>query len=248
MTTFLPSAAGEAREKAILDFIRSGDWDPVDWQTITSNYNGHTAEFSVFGDALKIRDVRVNVTATTQQAIADYMDCMFLTPKLADLMWEQRAITIPPFPQGASKDMGSTDAMLRHSVAIDQALDKQGSPSGLIGTFGKLWVLDNELLKLPNRAMNYGWHFVGQSFQGASGEVTASRLQDGQGRYQRIIQGRGTRHDRWHVDYSQVCALVSMNCVVDGQDRRLNEILQDPQLAPLANLGGRLDVLRQPGT
>jgi hypothetical protein len=172
---------------------------------------------------------------------------MFLTTKLADLCWMQRIVTIPPFPQGASKDMGSTAAMLKHSAAIDAALLKLGNPVGLISTFGKAWVVDNDLLKLPNRAMNLGWHFEGQSFQGSSFEVTASRLQDGQGRYVRLIQGKGTRHDLDHVDYSQTVSLVSLNCVVDGQQRRLNEVLQDPVLSHLANLGGFLHCLRQPG-
>lgn len=239
---------GETREAQILSAVETSETDPIEWATITSDYNGHHAEFSVFADALKLEGVRVNITATTQQKIADVLDCMFLTPRLADLMWLQREVTLLPCPQGASKDMGSTATMIKHSAAVDAQLKKLGNPAGLKVTTGKLWVLDNDLLKLPNRSMNYGWPFVGQTFQGSSFEPTASRLQDDKGRFLRLIQGKGTRHDRFHVDYSQVCVLVSLNCTVDGNPMRLNELLQDPALAPLANLGGRLEVLRQPGT
>lgn len=247
MALNLPPNATPAREQAILDLIDQGAHS-IAWSVITSDHDGHHAEFWVFSDALKIDDVRVNVTAATEQKIADKLDCMLLTPKLADMIWAQRDVTLPPFPRGNTNGMASTQAMIDHSAKIDAALAKLSEPYGLICTVGKHWVLDNALAtKAVGTAMNYGWHFKGPSFQGSAFETTATMMKDENGQYVRLIQGRGTRHDMRHVDYSQICVLVSQECTVDGNTMRLSDVLSDPTLAPLANHGGVLKVLRQPG-
>jgi hypothetical protein len=247
----LPPNSSAERENAILTHIAQGDFE-IAWATITAEYDGHAAEFYVFADALKIGGVRVNVTAETAQKAADQLDCMLLTPRLADLIFEQREVTLPPFPRGNTNGMTTTSAMVEHSAKIDAALAAQSNPGGLICTVGKHWVVDNGLLggrmiKGFPVAMNYGWHFVGQSFGGSGFEITASRLQNADGRYYRLIQGKGTRHNTMEVDYSQTLTLVSLACKVDDVEMRLDEVLKDPKLAALANFGGVLQVLRQPG-
>lgn len=247
MSLTIPPNNTPDREAAILDYVQQGAFE-APYAAITSTYNGHTATFNVFADALKIEGVRVNMTAQTQQKVADLLDCMLLTPKLADLIWVQRQVSLPPFPLGASPDMGSTAMMIKHSSKIDDALAKLPDQSGLICTVGKHWVVDNDLLIASKSAMNYGWHFEGQTFQGSGFEATASHLQTDHGFLARLIQGKGTRHNMYHVDYSQTCVLVSLDCTVDGQSARLTDVLKDPTLFGLANMGGILHVLRQPGT
>ena len=218
----------------------------ISWGTIRSEIPGHTAEFRVTADALKLDGIRIAVNANTNQYIADALDCRLLTPKLADLLWSQRQTTLPPFPRGRVDDMSTVQAMLDHNKKIDAMLATLPQPYGIICTVGKLWVLDNDLLKRPGMAMNYGWHYgTAPSYQGVDGEVTASRLVEN-GKPVRLIQGRGTRHDGQHIDYSQVCMLVSNDCLLDGKPARLDTILTDPSLAELANVGGPLKVLRQP--
>lgn len=241
----LPASAGASRELAILDHVQEGNFE-IEWSRIVSDYGNHTAEFFVFSDALQVEGVRVNVSAKTQQRIADRLDCMLLTPKLADLIWEQRNVTLKPHL--VRPYTTSTQGMLEHSAAIDAQLAALGHPDGLKATVGKHWVVDNALLKRPKFAMNYGWHFEGQTFQGSSFEVTASAMKTPEGRLVRLVQGRGTKHDGEFTDYSQTCTLVSLNCKVDGNDARLDELLKHPQLSYLANVDGILHVLRQPGT
>lgn len=245
----LPPNAGSERDQAILDHVRNGNYE-VTWATITSDHAGHHAEFQIFADALKIGGVRVNVTAKLQQQIADELGCMLLTPKLADLMWAQREVTLPPHL--VRPFSVTTAAMVQHSQMIDAALAKMSNPYGLLGTVGKHWVIDNGLL--PKRmlqgapvAMNYGWHFVGQSFGGSGFEITATHMQDDLGRLCRLVQGKGTKHNILHVDYSQTCTLVWATCTVDGNEMPLSDLLQHPVLSHLANQGGFLSVLRQPG-
>ncbi len=239
--------SGKEREDWIFDQVWDGFSD-FSFTEIRSTYNNHTAIFNVFADALRISGVRVSVSAETEQKIADITGCSLLTPKLADLIWMQRSIHIPPFPHAvdASSDMTSNQWSLDHSKHIDEEISKSGS-IGVISTVGKHWVIDNDLSKITNKAMNYGWHFVGPNFQGIRGDVTASLLMDEKGTYTRLIQGRGTRHDMHHTDYSQTCVLVSRSCLVDGVESDLFDILSNPELAPLASHQGMMSVFRQPG-
>lgn len=243
--SMFPAINKTVDQNAILEAVKAGK-AVYEFSTIESEYNGHKAQFKVFSDALMIDGVRVAVCANTNQYIADTLDCSPLTAKIADLMWLQRKTTLPPFPRGRIDDMASVQAMLDHSKRIDKALADKPKPWGLICTVGKLWVLDNDLLSKPGMAMNYGWHYGTEpSYQGVNGELTASKISEN-GKSVRVIQGRGTRHDAAHIDYSQVCVLQSNKCTVDGVDMRLDAVLTNSDLAPLANHSGVLRVLRQP--
>lgn len=205
MSLELPEKPGQAREQAIRDLVCDGQAEYT-WETITSTHGDHTAEFSVFADALKIQGVRVGMSAETKQIVADMLGCSLPTAKLADLIWLQRQVTLPPFPHGNPATMHDTAAMLKHSAKIDAALEKLGNLSGLICTTGKLWILDNSIadgrfLQGFPVACNYGWPFVGPAFEGIKGEVLATQAKDEKGQYIRLIQGRGTRHNNQHSDY-----------------------------------------------
>ena len=251
----LPANSGPARTKAIFEAICDGHFE-VEWAEITSTFNGHTATFYVFADALKIDGVRVNVSAELEQRIADRLGCMLLTPKLADLIYEQAERTgIILLPHVISEWRGAnapcstlTADMLTHSAKIDEDLVGKDVFGKVIATLGKHWVLDNDLQVHPGRAMNYGWYLPGTEthWKGIPLEIWAT-LAKVSGLYRRIIQGKGTQHGLGQDDYSQICVLASFYCLVDGQASDLRTVLQDPQLAGLANHGGVLHMLRQPG-
>ena len=121
----LPPNAGPERDAAILQRITDGTFDPIQWATINSSIKDHTGEFQVFTDALKIDGVRINVSAELEQKIADILECSLLTPKLADMIWEQRQVTLTPSPQPIAS---STQAMIDHSGRIDAQLEALGNP------------------------------------------------------------------------------------------------------------------------
>lgn len=252
MALTLPPNAGAERDEAILAYIRAGNYS-ANLYPVESEFNGHRATFYVFQDALKIEGVRINVSARLQQVIADLLGCSLMTAKIADLAWMQRQTSLSPFPRGNTNGMDTTQAMLDHSKKIDDALARFTiQPTGIIQTVGKHWILDNDLD--PNKliygvhaACNYGWHFVGSSYQGITGEVTASQVKDDKGQFVRLIQGRGFAHNMAEVDYSQVCVLMSQMVDVDGGSAELGAVLTDPALAGLANHKGRMTNLRQPG-
>jgi hypothetical protein len=253
MTTLdLPRDAGREQDAAILDRITNNRFDPIPWAWVTSTWNGHTGEFEVFADALKMDGVRIGTSAEVAQKIADTLHCSLLTPKIADLLWAQKKVAIPPFTRGRTEGMSTTDAMIEHSAKIDKALADRGNPEGLLATVGKHWVLDNDLVgkKGPEMggAINYGWHFEGPTFEGKAWDITASRLEDAKGSYVRMIQAQGHRHDFRHSDYSQTVILVALSCVIDGETSDIQTVLQDPELAGLVSHQGALRVIRQPGT
>ena len=232
------------RDKWILDAVSSGRYS-ASFSEVLSSHDGHDARLYVFSDALKVDGVRVNVTAEVQQQIADLIGCRLLTPKVADLIWAQREVTVQPHPRHITSE---TSAMVDHSRLIDEDLVKAGGGAGkLVCAVGKHWVIDDELLLHPGRAENYGWHFGGPSFQGIHGEVTATGLKDDHGDLVRMIQGRGWAHDMHEADYSQVCVLWSSLCLVDGRRALVDDVLRNPALAPLASHSGAMKVLRQPG-
>src|SRR5208282_4634714 len=164
-STGYPPKAGPERDAAILDAITKGNFT-AKWGTIKSEIPGHTAEFTVLGDALMIDGVRINVSATLEQQIADLLSCSLLTPKLADIIWMQATVVIPPSPQPISS---STEAMIAHSKRIDALIAHVGG-KGNISTVGKHWVICNGLETHKGKAENYGWHFNGAKFDGQTFE------------------------------------------------------------------------------
>ena len=243
MSLNLPADSGPTRDAAILQRITGGDHDPVQWGTVVSDVNGHHGEFQVFADALKLDGVRFGVGARLAQQIADALDCLLLTPRLLDLMYEQAAVVLDPFPLG-TEDMMGLARFEKHSGLIDDALAAAGYSAGIIQSIGKPWMLDNDLLTHPGKAENYGWHLpkgTGPYWKGVHLNPTAS-LPD-----ILCIQPRSWAHGLDQEDYSEVVLLVSKACSVDGQPAVLGDVLQDPELAALASHQGALKLLRQPG-
>ena len=134
--------------------------------------------------------------------------------------------------------------MIKHSQSVDKQLKSQPA-TGLVATCGKHWVLDKQLETKPQKACNYGWHFVGPSFQGIKGFPAASPEA---GSNIKVIQPNATAHDAHHVDYSQICQLVSQTCYVDDVEMKFSDLVKDPTLAGLVSHQGALKIDRQPGT
>ncbi len=225
-------------QKSILERVTSGEGDYT-WGEIVSTHGEHEARFYVFEDALKLEGVRINVSARTQQLIADHLDAMLLTPKVADLLFAAHDVLIGPKPITPRGGLIPNDdaGMRNHSAQIDKEL---AGRTGIIQSVGKHWVLSNKIAGRPGIAANYGWHFEGATYQGIRGEVSVTGTS-------RVLQGVGTRHDMHHLDYSQTCVLMHQTCMLNDMEVSVSEVLSNPALAPLASHEGVLRVLRQPG-
>lgn len=244
----LPPNAGPARDKWTLDAVAQNAATAT-FVPITISENGHEGTFYVSADALKVEGVRITMNAKTQQQVADMLQACLLTSKLADQMWLQRGITIAPKTRAITS---TSAAMIDQSRKIDKDLEAQGfsvDPEVIIGVVGKDWLVDEELVKHPNRAMNYGWHFEDKRrAQHGMGKFNSTTYPtDGDLLGVSVIQPSATAHDPSHVDYSQNARFVLWYCIVDGVERDVRDILRDPELAPLISYTGALSIVRQPG-
>ncbi len=226
----LPEKAGPAREAAILADVREKRHEPVAWSSIRTEARGRVGVLYVMSDALRIGGVRVNVSATTAQQIADELGAMLPTAKVVDTAWEQAAIRCRPALRKPDARMADTSAMVAHSEAIDAQVKGR---SGLVRTVGKDWILHHRLVGKANLACNYGWHDAKALYTSWSGL--------------KVWQPVGTAHDRHHTDYSQTCSLMRDTMLVDGVTVPVAEVLRDPNLAELVNYEGVLTIARMPG-
>ena len=225
------------REKYITDQVVIGNFE-ANLVEITSMAGGREVKLLVMDDALKINGIRVNVSATLSQQLADMLDASLPTALVADMMFSLATRRASPCPQSIST---SVSAMSHHSDMVENQIEKG---VGLAATVGKHWVLDKQIESKTGQACNYGWHFTGPSFQGISGFPAASSIA---GPNVRVIQPNATAHDRFHSDYSQICQLVSQQCWVDGVEMRFSDLLKDQSMGHLVSHQGPLKIDRQPG-
>jgi hypothetical protein len=237
------------REAYILEQVKAGFYE-AEWVPVTSTAGDLHAVFWVMGDALKVEDVRVNVSATLEQQIADVVGGMLMTGKVADLVFAQAQLRVGPYPRPITS---STTAMIEHSEKISAAVDAL-TPLGencmgkLVSSAGKDWILDKKLEVSPGRACNYGWHFLGTSYQGIKGYPSVTLAKDAATlKPISVIQPNATAHDPKHTDYSQTCRLMSQFCEVNGVRRLTEELLSDAALVALISHDGVLKNSRQPG-
>lgn len=233
----------KAREDYIFNCVLAGTFE-AKWVDIIYSIAGKNIRLQVMEDALKIDNIRVNVSANLQQKLADIFDASLMTAQVADLVYTLAFRHIFPAPMQIST---TTTSMLKHSSTIDKRLKALSIQEGLIATVGKHWILDKKLERRPDRACNYGWHFTGNSYQGIQGYPVASKINIINGKTVRVIQPNATAHDSSHSDYSQICQLVSQTCWVDGIQKRFSELLVDPVLSTLISHQGSLKFVRQPG-
>lgn len=222
------------REAVFLDQVRAGNVQHR-WATIIAEDEAHSIELQVSEDAMRVGtaddSVRISVNASTAQRIADELDAMLLTPRIADLIRQQASIVVEPATQSANATMGATSRMVAHSRVVDQRIARR---TGLVANAGKDWVLTNRLLERSDRAANYGWYVDESNHIGTLPGLF-------------VVQPLGLAHNRFHVDYAQTLRLVRKACRVDGRARLLEHVFADPALAPLICHEGVLHVLRQPG-
>ena len=231
------------REKYIFDRVMAGTFEAA-WTDLTYPLFGHEVKLQIMEDALKIDGVRVNVSATLQQQLADVFDASLMTAQVADLAYVYAVRRIAPAPMQISTTVAS---MIKHSATVDERLKSLPVTEGLVADPGKHWILDQKIDQTPGRACNYGWHFTGPTCQGIMGFPAASNIVSLGTNPVKVIQPNATAHDPHHSDYSQICQLVSQVCWVDGVEKRFSDLLVDPQLAKLVSHQGPLKNTRQPG-
>jgi hypothetical protein len=160
--------------------------------------------------------VRIPLTPHTAQLIADVAGCMLPTQKMVDDIHRVAAVKLSPAP--LTQERESLATFLQHHNLI-QLQQKDSNGIQFVSGIKKDVVISRKLAERPDRVAIYGWH---QS--------------DG-----KPIQPLTTVHVAHYVDYSHGVRLVDQWCEVDGQPRRVSDVLCDAKLHPLLSDEGRFE-------
>lgn len=171
--------------------------------------------------------LRLPVSAPTAQQIADRAGCLLPTRRIVDLIDQAADAKVAPRP--FSPDFYEIDTLpvfrLSHLAIEDQLRGRTGTP--LVSGIKKDIVVTNLLSQRPPppRVAIYGWHRLNGT----------------------AIQPLSLVHGAYYADYSHGVRLISREVTIDGETHDLEDVLQDPELAPLVSDEGVLTVLRYPG-
>ena len=236
--TFVPNALSDQRDAAVLRALEAREHVPLEWAPVDCSRDGMQATVFCTTDALRLTavetatstddvtgvNVRLGVSATLAQHVADLLGCCQTTARIEDLAWQQASAPLEPQLMPAGPAMTTTAQMIAYSRRVDAAL---AGRVGLARTVGKSWILTPLLWHHPLGdlgAVNYGFHTrVAPSKQGPF--VSASGLT--------MWQTIGRRHDAAHADYSQTLVLVHPDMIVDGVRTKVEDVMQDPGRARL---------------
>jgi hypothetical protein len=233
---FLRQTAGLSRadrERAILQQIEQGNIPDflrqtreVEVSAIGKDGQRHTGTIRVAPDYLAIGSnedfVRIPMSPTTAQRIADLTGSQLPTRKMVDDIYRSAEVQLRPQPLPAGPRMMSNEYYQRHQTLVDAQLAERGAaPGALIAGDKKDIVATNRLDQHPDRVAIYGWHQPNG----------------------RPIQPLSTIHEDSYADYSHGARMVSGTMIVDGVERPIAEVLADPNLAPLLSDEG---VIRDP--
>jgi hypothetical protein len=153
----------------------------------------------------------------TAQKIADMAGCSLPTPKMVNDIYSAATVNLTPEPIPPSRAMTTVPVFLRHNQMVRMQRKDRGKPLGaLVAGHKKDVVIANALFAKEGRVAIYGWH-----------------KPDG-----KPIQPLYTGHtDNW-VDYSHGIRLVLRHMTVNGKDKTIDEVLANPELAPLLSNEG----------
>jgi len=196
-------------------------------ETAAADGTKHRIEFEVMPDYLSVGSdddfVRVPLTPSSAQRIADALDCSLPTRKMVDAVHASAEVKLDPRPMTDRRQ--AVETFVQHNAIVEG--QRAGKRTGaLVAGIKKDLVITNRLKDKPNRVAIYGWH-----------------RPDGT-----PIQPLSTVHDSRYVDYSHGVRLVKRQVLVDGRPMMIEQVLRDPNLSALLSDEGPIDPPRYPST
>lgn len=229
----LPSSSG--REAKAKQLLLEGNIPPFLLKFCPVEFRANNDLITIFvsPDYLALGDdkdwIRIPLAPKTAQDVLQTLGCVLPTPKMVDAIWQQAKIQIQPVTYQAKKPgdpgMTTTGAFKLNHDAVQQVLIRNPDYKQGLLVVGqrKDVVLSNKLLEVVDKVAIYGWHKKnGKPIQNLN-----------------VIS-----HSKSYVDYSHGIRLVSKNCLVNGQQRNLGEVIVDPLLSLPLNGGPLLAVYR----
>lgn len=173
-----------------------------------------------------IDSVRVPLWPTTAQLLADQLNCVLPTTKIAKIIWEH-SNRIPPQPWGPPYDasMNSSERILAHNLKINATIEKlKIDNTHLLCGHKKDVVITNKLLKKPKSVAIFGW------------------IQNNGIPIQPLFLGHASNY----CDYSHGIRLISKQCILDDHVEDLTKIMQDENLSCSVSEEGAMLITKQP--
>lgn len=241
-----PDDHGPARDRFILDRVRSGEFDHDFCPLKLRDSAGNVLEVFVSCDAMKFEGVRMQMSAKVQQIIADELNAVMLTPKLVDQIYLAATEANRLRPSKQFRPITSkTDASIDHSRRVDEDADDRGaSILPAFANVGKDWVIAKVIFttkaRAARKAANYGWLTPTRILRTDERAVFAPGTL--------AVQGVGTAHDFTHDDYSQIGRWARRDAFFNGQPVDLADVYKGE--APgtgMVSHEGPLPDFRQPG-
>ena len=191
--------------------------------------DGHAGKIWALPDYLCIGDdedfVRIPMTPTTAQRIADLYCATLPTRYLVKQIWRMAQVHLTPStmsPTDKQNPMTGTKCFFDHSRHVE--LQRAGR-TGLIAGHKKDIVLTPQLRQHPDCVAIYGW----QQMDGTP------------------IQGlNAMSHSSSYCDYSHGVRLISLEMEVDGQPLDFRTVYPNPALCALVSDEGPSTYLRYP--
>jgi hypothetical protein len=223
LVQLMTSESLQAREDRVIEEVLQGNVPdflrrlaPVELEA-----GGHRAVVWVAPDYLAVGSdddfLRMPLRPSSAQRIADACQCLLPTTRIVDAIFTQATVRHVPLPLPTDEEMATVPAFASHQRMVERGRVETAQPLGeLAAGHKKDVVLAPDLAGLAGRVVIYGWH-----------------QPDGV-----PLQSVSTAHLADYVDYSHGIRLVSIHATVDGTDRRLDDLLADPELSRLVSDDG----------
>lgn len=203
-----------SRERAILMRVAETNPHLLEWVPIELASGGHTGTLFASPDywglgAEYATYLRTPLTPKAAQWVAGAFDAGLPTRKMVDLI-ERNAQIIPMI--GMSPQSGESRNSQRLWDASNATVQRRMPPGGgLVAGHKKDVIIGNVRARNPGKVIIYG-----------------ARNSDGS-----RLQATSDAHGDFYVDYSHGLRLIRNDMVVDGQPRRVRDVLMDRNLAGL---------------
>jgi hypothetical protein len=227
-----------AWEGAALQLARDGQLVQWPWKPVSYNVDGHNVTVFVTSDYLAVGEpgdiLRLPLTPTTAQRIANLQGLLLPTPKLVLETW--RAADVKTAPQGIVPNKGADMTQFtQHNATLEGQL--AGTvPDALRSGLKKDIVVGN--LWKPGKVLIYGWM---QQTAPMTGKDPAPKMTESW-----RVQPYSNVHGDFYFDYSHGARFVSSTMMVDGQQYDTEQVYTNPQLAYLVSDEGPVKMSRYP--
>ena len=153
----------------------------------------------------------IPMTPIIAQKLANNLELTFLTSKMVDIVWNQAPLKLQPITIPPSEQMTSFEIFGTHNELLNQQRVQynQEYPLGtLLAGTKKDIILSNILNDHNDRVIIYGWH-----------QTNGIPIQP-------VYSG----HIIWYVDYSHGVRFAHPRCLINGEPKKITDILKDNNL------------------